>query len=45
MDIEKLLLNLAIRFEAFYQKWVSDDEPFDASWMDARRWKETRPTR
>ena len=42
MDIEKILLNLAVRFENFYQKWLRDNEAFDASWMDAGKWKETR---
>lgn len=44
MNIEKMLLNLAVRFETFYQKWISDDEPYQP-WMDVQRWKETRPTR
>ena len=42
MDIEKLLLNLAIRFESFYQKWMTDDEPYQP-WMDPKKWKATRP--
>ena len=44
MDLEKILLNLAIRFEAFYQKWMTDDEPYQP-WMDIDRWKSTRPAR
>lgn len=39
MNIEKILLNLAIRFESFYQKWISDDENFDATWMDPKKWR------
>lgn len=42
MNIEKILLNLAIRFESFYQKWMVDDEPFDASWMDPKKWRATK---
>lgn len=42
MNIEKILLNLSIRFEEFYKTWLSDNEDFDASWMDPKKWKETR---
>ena len=42
MNIEKILLNLAVRFESFYQKWMTDDEPYDTAWMDPKKWKETR---
>lgn len=28
----------------FYLQWFEDNEPFDASWMDAKRWKETKET-
>lgn len=42
MDIGKLLLAVSIRFEEFYRTWMTDDEPFDAAWMDLNRWKETR---
>ena len=42
MNIEKILLNLAVRFESFYQKWMTDDESFDPTWMDAKKWRATR---
>ena len=42
MDIEKILLNLAVRFDNFYRTWLKDDEPYQP-WMDVERWKATRP--
>ena len=33
-----MLIALADRFT----EWMSDDEPFDAEWMDAKAWRETR---
>lgn len=42
IDIGKLLLTVAVRFEAFYKTWFKDDESFDPAWMDLSRWKETR---
>ena len=43
MDIRKLLLTVAVRFEELYKKWMTDDEPFDAAWMDPNKWKATKP--
>lgn len=45
MNIETILLNLAVRFESFYHKWMTDDEPFDASWMNVEKWKGTHAAR
>lgn len=42
MDIRKLLLTVAVRFEELYKKWMTDDEPFDAAWMDPNKWKATK---
>jgi len=39
------LIALLDKIHDFYLQWFEDDEAFDASWMDARRWKATRPTR
>ena len=33
-----ILIALADRFSELF----SDDEPFDAEWMDAKAWRETR---
>ena len=36
------LYRLSKRIEAFNDKYFSDDEPYDAEWMDEDAWKKTR---
>lgn len=36
------IMNIAKSLERFNEKWFSDDEPFDESWMDEEAWKRTR---
>lgn len=38
----KMFLGLLRKTESFSDKWFSDDEPFDESWMDEEAWKRTR---
>lgn len=38
MKFFAILIALADRFN----EWFSDDEPFDAEWMDAKAWLQTR---
>jgi hypothetical protein len=36
------LMAFAKKLEEFTYKWFSDDEYFDAEWMDEEAWKKTR---
>lgn len=38
----KFFANLIVLLEQMFDTWFSDDEPFDAEWMDAKAWRETR---
>lgn len=39
--MEKIIATLLVAFQKFCGLF-SDDEPFDAEWMDAAAWKATR---
>ena len=45
MDITKLLLTVAVRFEEFYKTWFRDDESFEPAWMDLKKWKATNTSK
>lgn len=39
--MEKIIAILMVAFQKFCGLF-DDDEPFDAEWMDAKAWRETR---
>lgn len=39
--MEKIFATLIVTIQKFCDLF-SDDEPFDAEWMDAKAWRETR---
>ena len=36
------LMGLAENLQKFYDKYFSDDEPYDEEWMDEDAWRKTR---
>lgn len=43
--VQQFIRRKAIRFVVWLEKvnsLMKDDEPFDASWMDAKKWMKTR---
>ena len=38
----KIIATLMVALEQIFDAWFSDDEPYDAEWMDAEAWRKTR---
>ena len=38
----KFLATAMVAFQQMWEALFSDDEPFDAEWMDAKAWRATR---
>ena len=37
----KLIIAAVSLFQDFYDAWIRIEEPFDPSWMDYTKWKES----
>ena len=42
-EARRLIWRVIVKLETWEAAVLRDDEPFDASWMEYKKWKETRP--